>query len=403
MPIAQGINKRVAWKKQTGLGVPASGSGGQSVPRETASFNLSKDTFTSNQIETHQQSRGATYGVGKVDGSLSSIILADGHADIMASLLRKDMTATSAITGLSLTIAGSGPYTLTRAAGDFLTGGVKIGDVLRITAGTYTGTARDINLIATNVTATVVTVIVANGSTLTAQGPVASSTVTVIGKKSIVPTTGHTNDYYSFEEWYDDLDLSRLYTDVQPAMADISIPATGNTKLDISFVGLGRTKSGTQVLTSPTAEPSTALLSSSNAVVLINGSKSIVGTSVSIKIDGGVSHGEANVGSRSIADLFRGDIAVSGSITAVHDSETTSNLFVNETAVPLAVVLFADNSATSEFVSFVIPRAKIMGDGIDDGKKQLVSTYPFTAEYNSAGGAALANDATIISMQDSNA
>jgi hypothetical protein len=76
-------------------------------------------------------------------------------------------------------------------------------------------------------------------------------------------------------------------------------------------------------------------------------------------------------------------------------------MFVNETAVSINSVLCADGSATSDFNSFVIPRAKFFGDDIDDGKKQLVMTLPFTAELNSSGGAALANDQTTIGIQDS--
>jgi hypothetical protein len=41
------------------------------------------------------------------------------------------------------------------------------------------------------------------------------------------------------------------------------------------------------------------------------------------------------------------------------------------------------------------------GDGKDDGDKAIVRTYPFTARINMAGGIALANDQTIISVQDS--
>lgn len=401
MPVAQGINKTVAYKKQSALGTPASGASGQYVRRETASFNLMKDTFQADEILTHQQNTGATYGVAKTEGSLSGVLSANAYATIIASLMRNDLTATTAITGLSLTIAGSDPWTVTRSTGNFLTGGIKIGDVVRITAGTYTGTARDINMLVTGVTATVLTVVVPNGSTLTTQGPIATSTVTVIGKKSIVPTTGHTNDYYTFEEWYNDLTRSRLYGDVQPASVDLSVPATGNSKIDIAFVGLTRTKGGTQILTSPTAASTGTILSSSNAYVIIAGTRTLVGTSASLKIDGKVAHGEANIGSRTISDLYRGDVSVSGSVSLVHDAETTSDLFTNETAAAITIVLFADNTASSEFVSFVIPRAKFMGDGIDDGKKQLVGTYPFTAEILTTGGAALANDQTILSMQDS--
>jgi hypothetical protein len=43
-------------------------------------------------------------------------------------------------------------------------------------------------------------------------------------------------------------------------------------------------------------------------------------------------------------------------------------------------VLFADTSDNADFVGFTIPRAKLFKDDIDDGKKQLVMTFDFTAE-----------------------
>jgi len=401
MTVEQGQLKKLSYKKQTALGASASGSGGQYLRRETAAFNLTKDKFNSNEIVTHQQYTGDTYGVSKASGTLSGVLSGATYKDFLASLVRADFAAVSAITGMSLTIAGSGPYTITRAAGDFLTGGIKIGHVVRITAGTYTGTARDINLLVTGVTATVLTVVVPNGSTLTAQGPVASSTVTVTGKTTKVPTTGHTNDYYTVEEWYSSNSKSRLYTDMQVSSAAIQIPATGNTSISLPFVGLGRTKGGSQVLTSPTAETTSTILSAANAYILINGTRTIVATGMSLTIDGKVTHGEPVIGSRTLSDVVRGEVMVSGSITVQYDAETISDLFVNETAVSIIAVLFADTTATSEFVSFVIPRAKFFGDDIDDGKKQLVMTLPFAAELNSSGGAALANDQTTIGIQDS--
>jgi hypothetical protein len=44
-----------------------------------------------------------------------------------------------------------------------------------------------------------------------------------------------------------------------------------------------------------------------------------------------------------------------------------------------------------------------MSNDLDDGKKQLVETFNFSGEINSAGGAALANDQTVIGIQDSQA
>lgn len=401
MAVAQGLYKRLSYKKQSALGTAASGAGGQYLRRETATFNKMRDTFNSDEIVGHQQYTGDTYGVGKTEGQINGLVSPGTYAALLASLCRKDMTAGVSATGVSLTIAGAGPFTVTRAAGDYLADGFKIGDVVRITAGTYTGTARDINLLVTGVTATVLTVIVPNGKTLTAQGPVASSTVAVIGKKSVVPATGHTNDYYTFEEWSSDISRSRTYVDTQIASAEISIPATGNATIQLNCIGLSRAKGSSQVLTTPTEETTTTILSAANAEILLAGSATLTGTSLSLTIDGGLEHGEAVIGSNSISDIVKGDMKVSGSVTKLHEGETVGDLFDNETALAIIAVLFADQSDTSAFVGFTVPRAKLFSDERDDGKKQLIETHSFVAEYNSSGGAALANDAGIVSVQDS--
>jgi hypothetical protein len=224
MTVAQGVAKQFAYKKQSAKGTAASGAGGQLLRRETATFSKKADSYSANEITSHQQHTGDVHGIRRSDGSINGLLSAGTYAPLIGSLLCKDMTATAAMTGLSITIAGSGPYTVVRSAGSYLTDGVKIGDIVRITAGTYTGTARDINLLVTGVVALTLTVIVVNGSTLTAQGPIASSTVTVIGKKSRAPTSGHTNDYYTFEEWYSDLSKSHTWPDAQIAKATFRCP-----------------------------------------------------------------------------------------------------------------------------------------------------------------------------------
>lgn len=402
MAVAQGIYKQLSYKKQTALGTAASGAGGQLLQRETATFKKARDTFNSNEITAHQQYTGDSYGPAKTEGQIDGVLSPATYAGLIASVCRKDMAATAALTGLSLTIAGSGPYTITAGASTFLTGGIKIGDVVRITAGTYSGTARDINLLVTGVTATVLTVLVPNGKALTAQGPVASSTVTVIGKKTVVPATGHTNDYYTFEEWHSDLSRSRTWPDTQIAAADVAIPATGNATIQLAALGLSRVKGSSRVLTSPTAETTTSILAASNAMILVNGSRTLVGTSLSLKIDGQLSHGEPVIGSNSLSDIVKGDVKVSGTVTLQFDAETTSDLYDNETPIAVIGVLFESNADTAAFVGFTIPRAKFFGDDNDDGKKQIVTSLPFTAEYNGAtGGSGAANDAGIISVQDS--
>jgi hypothetical protein len=113
MTVAQGLYKKLAYKKQVGLGAPASGSGGQLLRRETATFNKSNATYTSDEITSYQQYTGDAYGPGQTAGR-------DQRPAEPQDLCRPARLAQSrsfrriaAITSLSLTIAGSGPFTLT--------------------------------------------------------------------------------------------------------------------------------------------------------------------------------------------------------------------------------------------------------------------------------------------------
>lgn len=403
MTVAQGINKTIAYKKQSGLGVAASGSGGQLIRRETATFTQTKDTYEKNEIVSHQQSTGATHGIAKTSATLNALLSGGSYSDFIDSLLRKARAATSAITGVSLTIAASAPnYTITRSTGDFLTGGIKVGDVIQLTAGSLNANNLNKNLVVLGVTATVLTVNVLNtGSTLTAEGPIASCTVTVAGKKTWVPATGHTNEYYTFEEWYSDLSRSAVYPDMQVSSLALSVPATGNVTANFALVGLGAvTKAGTQALTSPTAATTSSVVGSVAGAVYIGGTRYGTVTSLNLTVDGQVSQGEAAIGSNTIADVYRGPIKVSGSFTALYDGDTLATPFDQETATSLIIVLADARTDAANVISFSMPRAKLFSNDPDDGEKQIVKTYNFVAEYNGSGGASLANHQTIIQVQD---
>lgn len=190
----------------------------------------------------------------------------------------------------------------------------------------------------------------------------------------------------------------------QVASCDVKVPANGNATAQFAFVGLGRTKGNSQVLTSPTAPTSNVILSGENAVILLNGSQTSVATSIDMKIDGQLAAGEAVIGSKTISDNVKGDMKVSGTFTVLKQDESNSNLFDAETSMQIVVAIFADPTDSADFVSFSIPCVNIMSDELDDGKKQLISTHAFTAEYNGVnGGATSTTDTSIISIQDASA
>lgn len=403
MPNAQGINKKTVYKKQAALDTPASGAGGQVLRRTSSVLSSPADTFESNEIVSHQQSTGVGLGVEKPAGKIDGLLSPGTYAVLLASLLRKDVVAGVSAAAASVTIAVNGVnWNLTRAAGSFLTDGFKAGDVIRLTLGALNAANISKNLLIVSITSgTVCVVKPVNGVALVAEGPITGTTIAVVGKKTLVPLTAHTNDYYTIEEWYSDLSRSETYTDEQIAQAAIGLPATGNATISLDTVGRKRVLGAAQVLTSPTAETTTGILTAVNGVVMVNGV--VVGniTAAQITINGNVSHSDPVVGSNYVDDVQRGDVAVSGQFSAKFDSATLQLIYAARTTIQIVLVIAVDQSATSDFVTFNIPALKLTNDSPDDGEKAIIRTYPFVAQIPATGGAGIANDQSIISMQDS--
>lgn len=401
MAIAQGINKQVAIKKQTALGTAATGSGGQILRREQSTNTLKKDTYANNEIASHQQSTGKTHGLRSVDTALNGVLSAGTYSTVIASVMRDDFTATTSLTGLALAVGGVlGAYTLT-GTGLLVSGGFKIGDIIRITVATgLNADCLNKNLLITNITNTVITVKTLNGSTMTT-GSGTACTLALPGKKSVVPTTGHTKDYWTVEDWQSDISQSEVFSDVMFGKLDIGLPSTGNATFSVSGVGLNRTTGATRILTTPTGETTSNPLAAINGILIVNGAAVTNITGVTLSIDGKAAGMGAVVGANVAPDIQRGTIEVSGSFTALYQDATLSTLFDNATQVNLVAIIEDNSTASSDFVSFSLSNVTLDGDGKDDGDKAIVRTYPFTARINMAGGIALANDQTIISVQDS--
>lgn len=403
MAIGLGVVKQTRFKRQTAKGTLAGASLGQILRRESSTFELAKETYTTeSEITSTQQLVSSRHGVKTVNGSISGILSPLTYSDMLSAVLRRDFTAVTAITGLSITIAGSGPtYTITRSAGDFLTGGIKVGQVIRLSAGAFNAANLLKNILVTAVTATVITGMPVNGVAMVAEGPIATSTVTVIGKVTYTPTTGHTNVYYTVEEWYSDVPYSERNQDVKISSVDLSLPGSGNAKISMSAVGLDQTGSGTVYYTSPTAETSSGALVAASGLLLVNGAAQAIVTDLSITINGNEQPADGVVGTNIRPDIFRGKVMVTGSFTAYFDSATIPDLFRNETVTSLVSVLTDGSSGTAEFISISIPRMDLNTSSPDDGETGLKRTYSFVAEYNSAGGASLANEQTTLYIQDS--
>lgn len=403
MALALGVIKQTRFKRQSAKGTLAGATLGQIIRRESSTFELAKENYTTeSEITSTQQLVSSRHGVKTVNGSISGILSPLTYSDMLSAVLRRDFTAVTAISGLSITIAGSGPtYTVTRASGDFLTGGIKIGQVVRLTVGTLNAANINKNLLVTGVTATILTVIPVNGVALVAEGPIATTTVTVAGKVTYTPASGHTNVYYTVEEWYSDVPYSERNQDVKISQASLSLPGSGNAQISLEAVGLDQQGSASVYFTSPTAETTSGALVAASGLLLVNGSVQAIVTDLSIEINGNEQPADGVVGSNIRPDIFRGKVMVSGSFTAYFDSATIPDLFRNETVTSLVSVLTDGSAANADFISIAIPRLDLNTSTPDDGETGLKRTYSFVAEYNSAGGTGVATEQTTLYLQDS--
>jgi hypothetical protein len=401
MPQASGVFKQLTYKVEATYGVVPAAASAQSLRRVTSDLDLRKQTYQSNEIRTDQQMQDMRHGVRSVEGTLAGELSPGTYADWIDAALRRDRTIGVSAASVGLTIAGTGPtYTVTRAAGSYLTDGFKRGDVIRLSVGGLNANNLAKNLLIVTLTATIATVRVVNGSTLTAEGPIAGCTVSVVGRKTFAPANGHTNRSFSVEHWFSDVPASEVFTGCQPTQIDLQLPPTGLSTISIGVMGQNVVAAGSQYFTSPLAATTTGLTAAVNGVVLVGGVAVAVLTGLTLNIQSNRS-GDPVVGSNVIPTRFPGRILVSGQATAYFDDATFRDAFLNETEVEIIVVLTSDNSAASQFISFVLPRCKLGGSSKSDGEGGIVQTIPFTALLPITGGAGIANELTTISVQDS--
>jgi hypothetical protein len=408
MTIATGIGKQLRYKKESTWGTLPGASGAQSLRRVTSNLDLKKATYESKEIRPDYQKADFRHGMRSVDGTISGELSCGTYADFMATVCRQawqSLVTTGALLTNVLSAAGvlGSSGTITRSTGSFLTDGFKIGDVVRCTNWTTTGVnLNSRNLWITSLTATVMTAQFLDGTTFPTKAS-ESGLVTIVqaGKKNWMATSSQTNDSYSIEHWFSDILQSETFTGCRINDMDIKLPSTGMATIDTGFMGKDMVPiNGSAYFTSPTAVTTSGVLAAVNGALYVAGVQVGLVTGMNIKMSGGMTSGEV-IGSNTRPDIFAGGMDVSGQMTVYFTDNVMRDLFVNETEASLCAVFTANNTATSDFMAFTLPRIKVGGASKDDGEKGLIMTMPFTGLLNVAGGTGVSSTATTISIQDS--
>jgi hypothetical protein len=409
MTIAQGVFKQTRFKRQAGKGTLATTSAGQVLRRDSATFELQKETYdTNNEIISAQQMQSFSHGPKKIVAAIKGLLSPGTWWDPLSALLRRDFTAVAAMTGLTITIAASGSFfTLTRSAGSWLTDGLKVGHVGRLTAGAFNAANLNKNLQVVDIpSATVATVRVLNPSVvsaLVAEGPIASATFTLPGKTTYVPVSGHTNVYFTFEDFWSDIAQSERNQDIQIGQASITLPGSGNATIDLSGEGLDQTQATSAYFGTPTAETTTDVCAAASGSLVLNGVALGTVTNLQFTINGQVAAADGVVGTNLRPDVFRDKVLVQGSFSMYFEDYSVAQLFPPETEFTIAHAVTAGSLAAAEFVANCFPRVKLSSSTPEDNNSNQKRTFNFTAIYNVNGGAGIKTEKTTIQVQDSQA
>lgn len=375
---AKGLAKQVIIKKETTFGELAGTSGGKTLRRVSAEFNSQRPNYESAEIRTSQQVSDVRLGTRSTTGSLSGELSPGSYSELIQAIVAKDFTAGTAQTSVGITsiTLSNGLHTLTRTTGDW-TAAFKVGDVVRISVSGDANTQQGINLLVVSVAALPMVVKVLADVTF-GTGAIVGCTVTPIGKSTYVPTSGHTDQSFTVEEFYSDVSVSEVHAGVKVASFGISVPASGMVTTDFSFTGKGLAQTGSsQYFVSPTAQSTTGVVAAVNGAVLINGSATTACvTDFSLNVERALEASQC-IGKNSAEAIFSGIIRTSGSFSLYFEDSTVANLFEQETNVTLVLAVATGSDKTAGVLSFVVPKSKITSFNKTDNELAITASVDF--------------------------
>jgi hypothetical protein len=380
MALQSGKAVSVRYKKQSGLGTPASGSGGFELPvAPSPGFTLAKVAINDPTIRSDGLTLIGRHGSRSVSGSYDAPLRLDAVNTVVESVLRTTAVATATLSAVSITTTAS---TIVRASGDFLSAGVREGMVIRLESSS-TPANDDRNLTVLSVTASTITV----GETLTVDAVPASADI-VLPRYYSSPAVP-VDAYWTVEEYHQDIDASELATDVVFSSMAFSLQPDNTANVSIGLVGrnvASETGASAPVLTSPTQYTARALVAI-DAAIYVNGTRRLNLSALDFSYDIGAAT-VAVVGSVVSPDVFKNQATLTGSFSALRDSLTDFDAFANEDEFAISVTLVEPEAAPEDFVSLYIPLAKYTSnDAPLGGDNAMVESRGFTAGLDTIGGA----------------
>ncbi|MES2262095.1 MAG: phage tail tube protein [Pseudomonadota bacterium] len=376
MPIQTQVATKVIRKKETTYGTLAGASGAREFRKVSDSLQLKKNKIQSNAIQTNAQRPLGRHGGRMVDGNMSFEMALGLIEDLIGSVVRRDWTAVTPLTGLTVTASATGPH-FVRSTGSWLTDGLAVGMLVKFT-GFTSGAAVNNGVLFTIIALTALNMSVAE--TVVAASSTGSIGLTVPGKITYIPETGHTNDSYTVEKYYATAGESYRFTGDRVASINFGLNADDKVSAEVAWMGQNRTKDVTQYFTSPAAPGGGDMLVSPSGLLVINAVATKVCTNFTLSINGNASVGKV-VGANVTPDVFMDMIDVGGQVSVYYQDGVVDTYFDDE--VTISLINRLDDGIGGAFV-MAMPVVKLFGGG-ESGDKEIIRQYDYSAGPNVAG------------------
>ena len=144
MPIQTGQSLVIARKKESAYGVlPTNDSTAKRIRRTKTSLALTKSMIESAEIRDDLQVVDVRHGMRNAGGGIDGELSCGSYSDLMESVLRRNFAAVASLSALTnVTASATAPH-FVRAAGSWITDGLRVGMTIRNAGWTTTGTANN--------------------------------------------------------------------------------------------------------------------------------------------------------------------------------------------------------------------------------------------------------------------
>ncbi|WP_424411242.1 phage tail tube protein [Pasteurella sp. PK-2025] len=198
------------------------------------------------------------------------------------------------------------------------------------------------------------------------------------GKILAVPETAHATDSFCIEDFFQDINVSRVYLGCRVSKISIDVQPNGIASITTSFLGQRGEEQSTAYFTSPTPQVQSEKLAGVNGRLMFNKESAALVTSFKLDIDLNASS-EPVLGAKYAPDVFIGTVKVDGSFTFYFQDKKMIDAVRSGNNLSLALRLDAGSANNSDYINIVLPGIKATSVDIDDGEKLLMQTCNFSA------------------------